>query len=638
MTTPLPERRLGRAVAACTLMMAGLFGFLYWEYPFDGMVLSDSWYWYLYDKGEFLWPAGARTGGDWRPQPYTPDWAALATRRGLMPVAVMLIDRLVVGDKRVFLNLLCLLVQAVNLGLFGYIVWRVAGVSRLYPVLLAAMLYPFAAGSHFWQHLVLNNLAVGFFLASLALFLRVLPMKPFTWRGSAGFLLALSLACYWTSILIVDYAIFMSPLYLYLALREPDREAMRPGRVWFTDARILTAAVYLGLTGLAAALFSRDAPTFLAYSGKLTALATTVHSPVTLIVLVATVGHGVLYYLAAAIFNTVGLVLEPSLQLWRDGGVLLESVWVVPSLLMLAAGAVALWFFACSGGGASSLRPMRERSGPSPVVFGLLWAALAYLPFALSLGYPRGVGLTADRINILALWGVALAVGALVHRLFITRCCDTIARASAFTGGVFLVSAVLIGNLFIQKEYYVEAYRKERELALLILERRFEPSAASRKPVVVLDRARKLLYPAEQLAAAINRPQLMEKVAGVAEFVARRFFLDEYVTSSYHLNGIMMFGCCPGAAPSTLFGYAKLHGLDFVPVYTIDKTFRFEEDAQRYRLGYEYSNIMSVRRGEVDWVDYPKEEYDLRVLELGESFFRLRGPLEYSIRTGIALS
>ncbi|TAJ24087.1 MAG: hypothetical protein EPO64_09985 [Nitrospirae bacterium] len=628
----------GIPAAASALFCVALFAFLYWNYPFDGMIISDSWYWYLYDAGEFRWPTSVRGDGDWKPQPYTPDWTALVTRRGLMPVMVMLIDHLVIGDKRVFLNLVCLLVLAANVALFGYIVWRIVGAQRLYPIMFAAMLFPFAAGSHFWQHLVLNNLAVTFFLASLALFLRVLLAEPFTYRGINGLTIGLSLGCYWTSILIVDYAIFMSPLYLYLALCRADGGGALLSRIRFANARSAVAMAYVGLTGLAVVLFSKDAPTVLAYSGKLAELASKVDSPTTLIAPVAAVGHAVLYYLSAAIFNSVGLILQPAVQLWRDGAVLFESAWVAPAVLLLAGSATVLWFLAHHDRAPAPGPASREAPTGSPMVFGLLWAVLAYLPFASSFGYPRVVGLTADRINILALWGVAVVAGVLGHRLFVSRCCGTIARASAFAVGVFLISAILISNLFIQKEYYVEVYKKERQLALLILENRLTPPSDGHKPVVILDRARKLVYPREKLMTAVSQPQVIEKALGLLGFVVDRFFLDEYVTSSYHLNGIMMFGCCPGAAPSTIFGYAKLYGLDYVPVYTIDKTFRFGEDPERYRLGYEYSNILSHRQGEVNWVDYPKQDYDLQVIEIGESFFRLRGSLEYSTRATVEIS
>jgi hypothetical protein len=95
----------------------------------------------------------------------------------------------------------------------------------------------------------------------------------------------------------------------------------------------------------------------------------------------------------------------------------------------------------------------------------------------------------------------------------------------------------------------------------------------------------------------------------------------------------MMFGCCPGAAPATIFGYAKSRGVDYVPVYTVDKTFRFMQDAETYRLGYEEVNVQSRSQGVVRWTAYPKRDFDLRVIEIGESFFRLRGPLAYSMGT-----
>jgi len=188
-------------VAASTLFCSVLFAILYWNYPFDGMVLSDSWYWYLYDEGDFRWPGRVNVEGEVQPQPYSPSWSALMNRRGVMPILVMAIDHLVVGDKRVFLNVLCILVLGANVGLFGYVVWQLAGVRLLFPSLLVTALYPFASGSHFWQHLVLNNLAVTFFLLSLALFLRVRPLSTFS--AGQAVMATLSLLCYWLSILVL---------------------------------------------------------------------------------------------------------------------------------------------------------------------------------------------------------------------------------------------------------------------------------------------------------------------------------------------------------------------------------------------------------------------------------------------------
>lgn len=620
------------------LFLLGLFLFLYVGYPFDGMVLSDSWYWYLYDDGDFRWPGRANWEGEVQPQPYQPSLSALMVRRGFMPLLVMAIDHLVVGDKRVFLNLLCILVLGANLGLFGYVVWQLAGVRLLFPALLAAALYPFASGSHFWQHLILNNLAVTFFLLSLALFLQIRPLSTFSARCAA--IAALSLLCYWLSILTVDYAIFMSPLYLYLALYYTNGEQpLLRFRLWVSPYTAL-AALFIGLTLLAGALFSRDVPTFFVYSERYNELADRMGLPFALITPLTIIGNGVLFFISAATSNSLGYLLYPALGVVRDLAVLGESVWIPVGILLLSGAAAWFWHIVAGPSGPATGQTLQPSRTAFLLLVGMLWTFLAYLPFSTAFAYPRTVGLIADRINILAQWGVALCLGVLGVRLFLRLTAYGHRVLMAAYVGLFFGAALLVSNLYLQREYYVEVYRKEQSLARRILESPVLRSHGTRTPIVLLDRRQKLAFPRARLLEAVEDRQAASKVLRLVWFVLDRYFLQEYVTSSFHLNGIMMFGCCPKSASITFQGYAKWLNVPAVMVYKNEPPLVLEEDNQVYKIGYRNTEVWTKSFGALRSVSYPKRDFVLLRLELDESFFQLRGPLVYNValsRGGFAL-
>lgn len=611
------------------LFIVGLMIFLYSGYPFDGMIISDSWYWYLYDAGDFRWPESAIAAeGELQPQPYTPNWSALMTRRGFMPILVMAIDHLVVGDKRVFLNLLCILVLGANLGLFGYIVWRLAGVRLLFPALLAAALYPFASGSHFWQHLILNNLAATFFLLSLALFLSLRSVCSYSARAVA--VAALSLVCYWLSILTVDYAIFMSPLYLYLALYYTNGgKLLIRFRRWASPYAGL-GALFIVLTLLAGVLLSRDAPTFLIYSERTGELAARVGLPVEVVAPLTVVINGVLFYAGAIVSNTIGAVGYPAAAVWRDAAVLLESFRGPAGILLLSGVGVWFWHLAIRTRGSVGRQAGEHAETTFLLLVGTLWAALAYLPFSTAFGYPRTVGLTADRINILAQWGVALGLSTLSMRLFLLLASRRSIALGAGYVGLLLVTALLLSNLYTQRESYVEAYRKEKQLARLILESPELRSHGTRTPIVLLDRKQKLVFPRAQLLKTIEDGQAVPKALGFVKFLANRYFLQEYVTSSFHLNGIMLFGCCPNSAAITFNGYARWLNRPPVTVYKNEPPLVVEEDDQVYRIGYRNTEVWAKSIGTVRAETYSKRDFVLVRLEIDESFFQLRGPLVYN--------
>jgi hypothetical protein len=617
------------AASLSCLFLLGLLLFLYSGYPFDGMVLSDGWYWYTYDEGEFRWPGRTHLEGDLQPKPYQPGWSALAVRRGLMPVAVMAIDHLIIGDKRVFLNGLCILVLGVNVGLFGYIVWRLGGVRPVYPVVLTAVLYPFASASHFWQHLILNNLAVTFFLLSLALFLSIRPF-PRVVPGPAA-VAVLSLGCYWLSILTVDYAVFMSPLFLYLALyyANGEQQLLRFKR-WLSPYTVL-GGLFIGLTLLAGILFSHDVPTSLVYAERYKELAERTGAPAAVIAPLTVIGNAVLFFLSAVTANTAGYGLYPAFTVAQNIAVLGESVWVLIGILELSAAAVWFWHGALRTSTSLPGRVHDPERTAFLLVVGGLWTLLAYLPFATALAYPRTVGLTADRINVLAQYGVAFCLGTLALRAFSRLAASGNRARTAGYVGLSLGAALLVSNLYLQREYYVETYRKEQQVARLILDSPVVKPHDARTPIVLLDRKQKRLFPRAQLLEAVGDGQASPRLLRMTRFVLDRYFLQDYVTSTFHMNGIMMFGCCPKSASITFEGYSKWLNVPAVMVYKNEPPLVLEEDAETYRIGYRNTEVWAKSFGTLRLVSYPKRDYVLLRLELDEAFFQLRGPLVYNV-------
>ena len=311
------------------LLVAALFAFLYAGYPFDGMILSDSWYFYASDGGAFTWYTKAhlvyreRVDNPLEVGVYTPGWSALVTTRGLIPVVAWAIHGLA-GGAAASVNALAVVVLLLNLALFGYVVGRLAGPRWLVPAVLVAALYPFAAGSHFWQFLIVNNLAATFFLGSLALFVSLEHVRP---RPTPGWLAgaALTLAGLWISLLIVNYATFMGPLYVYLALylANERRTALRFAR-WRTPATWLALAC-VALNVLAVVLFSRDAASFLVYAPRFQEVAARVGVPTAIVAVGVVAANATLTYLSMAVANTVGLLLYPLHAVVAHGHVLLES-------------------------------------------------------------------------------------------------------------------------------------------------------------------------------------------------------------------------------------------------------------------------------------------------------------------------
>ncbi len=621
------------------IFLAGLFlitcfFFLYRHYPFDGMAISDSWFLYVNEGKEFKWWTKDQllNQAPGREVPeltrFTSDWSLLTMRRGLMPVVVLLIDRLAVGNHQVFVNWLCVLVQLLNAALFGWVLWKLAGPRWFLPVFCCAVLYPFAAASRFWQYVIINNLAVTCFLLSLGTFLCIdHTATTLTGRNMAA--LVLSAACFWISVLLVEYAILMGPLYLYLALYYSNGGGRLLRFQRLRSPSMVFGLIFVLISLLAIALVGRDVPTFLVYAPRFQELASHLRLPAPAIALCAITGNAVMFFVGVLVSNSIGYLVYPLLSVVRHYHVLLEH-WDT----ILGLGIVA-------GLGAAVLRMgLRLHHAADEVprhtprflwVCGGLWVLLAYLPFSTAFGYPRVVGLAADRVNILAMWGVSLCLG-----LFLQHVCARLGkcrinRVSLIGVALFMCVGVLAGNMYIQKEYYVELYRKERQVATLVLDLQRIRASDKRWPIVLLKRKEQVVFPRAQLIGAVQQEGALSKVLGVMRFLTGRYFAQEYVTSSFHLGGMMMFGCCPNSASVTFDGYARFLHREPVAVYKDEPPMHLEQDDRVYRLGYQDSEVWSKSFGSIQPASYSKRRYRLFLLEIDEPFFYLRGPLVYRL-------
>lgn len=607
------------------LFVLTVFLLLFWRYPFDGMTLSDSWFFYSNDGGPFRWYNNATGGGQSGADPYElsayhPGWSTLFSNRGLLPIVAWGVSVIPIHHRQIGANLFAVIVQLANIGLLGLIVGRLAG-SRLAQIsIICAALYPFAAGSHFWQFLVLNNLAATCFLGSVLAFVMIdhedSQASVRTWT-----LGLLTLVSFWASLILVTYAIFMAPLLGYLAL------TLANGRRAFRFSRILTPGLVIAIAAMAMSavairLFSGSVPSFLGYSARYQELGAKVGMPWQMVAAAASLGNGTLTFLSAVFSNTAGLVVYPMVLVVRNAPVLRESALPLTAIIIMAAAATMLVWSSSE----------RRTGAPDQVGFlcvaGVLWAALAYLPFMTGFGYPRVVGLMADRVNVLASWGVCLPVAALFSRISFSRRDGRIMRAGSIA--LFGVIALWLANLHVQKAYYVEAYQKERAVALAALKDRNIRGADGRTPIVLLRRATTVKYPRERLLKALQSNSTLQRATGVVEFVFRRHFIDEYATSSFDLGGLMLFGCCPETAFMTVDGYAHLQNIPRVPVYKDEPPLRLEQTDNEYRLGYEETSVFSA--GSPARVDhYSKETHRIVWLDIDESFFTLRGAPTYHV-------
>lgn len=107
---------------------------------------------------------------------------------------------------------------------------------------------------------------------------------------------------------------------------------------------------------------------------------------------------------------------------------------------------------------------------------------------------------------------------------------------------------------------------------------------------------------------------------------------ERIVSTSFHLAGISLFGCCPDSAYQTFNGYARLRGTAEVPVFKREEPLRLRQDGVARRIGYQNTQVWSKSFGSEKLADFPKGRFRLVVLELHDEFFRFRGPVLYCVR------
>lgn len=621
-----PANWPGRDLLTGGLFAAVVFLFVFWRYPFDGMTLSDSWFFYANDGGPFRWYNNASLAGQNGTNPYElsayhPSWSTWISNRGLIPIVAWGLSLIPVEHRQVGTNILAVAVQLLNLGLFGLIVAKWSGARLALPCMICAVLYPFAAGSHFWQFLLINNLAATGFLVAVLAFVTI-DHQAQTLSPRTAVLGVVTVVSFWASLIMVSYAIFMGPLFLYLGLvlANGRQTVIRFRRILTPGVVIAGVAITLNLAAIV--LFSGDVPSFLAYSTRYQELGAKIGVPWQLVAAGAALGNGGLTFFSAVVSNTIGLVVYPLLLVTRDAAVFIESPGSIVATLAIAMTGTFLL--------SSSTRrvpPLDLGNHGGLWAAAVVWAVLAYLPFMTGFGYPRVVGLMADRVNILASWGVCLLVGLLLTRLAV--------RVEARSGPLFRVVlcgvlALWLANLHIQKAYYVEAYQKERQVVQAALTSHDIRGGSDRLPIVLLRRAVTVKYPRERLMAALESGSTVQKTRAGLVFFFRRHFVDEYTTSSFDLGGLMLFGCCPQTAFMAADGYARLQQTARVPLFKDEPPLRVEQDDGEYQLSYAETSVF--RAAGHERIDrYPAHTHRLVWVDLDESFFRLRGRATYRV-------
>jgi len=599
------------------LFALSVFALVYWGYPFDGMVMEESWHWY----GE----TAASNGSDlsWSSLP-----GLLVTRRGGYHLVHLLIVAL--GSTPVFINALAVIVQAVNLGLFAWIVWQLGGAQRVFPVLAAALLYPFASGAHFWQILLIHHLAILVFLISLALFLRL------TWSGEWTARRVLlcglpSLACFWLSLSLMEHATLLPVLFLYLALYDCNgRTTFFKFAKWRSPA-VGFALCYLAMSGLFIGLMFQQGHPRLNFLSSAHALrfkewAAAAYLPTGVVTALVLGASAALFLLSALLSNSIGYLLYPVMTVAANLP-LLDGTGIG---LAVAVGLVAwLGVYGLFALNAARARPGGTgKSTASPagllMMVGFLWAFLAYLPMASSFAYPTIVGQIADRVNILALFGVSLCMGLIADRVVANLLRGGRLQARAGFLACCVIASILLLNLCLQRAYWVEGYLKERSLVSELLAGVGQEQFAGRRPILFLDRAAKPDPIRVRLHDALETPGLVRRTTRVAKVILARHFTEAGAmeVTSFHLQGIPLFGGNHNGAESVFRNYSRLLSLPSVPAYKREYGFSCRMTAEQLLI--EYDDFL-VRA-------FPRTDYVPVLVRLDESYFRFRGPASYQLQ------
>jgi hypothetical protein len=624
-TLSLDQPLLRDQRSACAVMSAvfGLVVFIliFWGYPLASLNFSDF---HFYEREmPVLWGLSIVD-----PETHRISYAFLFHNEGLMTLMYVLLNRLplAIPDKQVFVNSFSIALQLLNAVLFTAVLLRLVGLSRLFPYLLLFLLYPFAAANHYWQACIANNLAAAFFLGSLFLFLRMDYDPGRLGRNVALYMLP-SLVLLWCSIITVELAVCLSPLYVYLALYYGNgRTAVLRFRRWVTPYTVL-ACVFLLTSILPAFLFTGHRLTVLSYASRYAELAGDVKWAAWATAGATIAGNAVLTLISFFFANTLGTVLYPLASVIQHRAVLsvFPAEMYVGLGVAVALGVTGVWVTL------GQTSKQRAAGRPSPdfrflLVLGFLWMVLAYFPFALSFGYPRNVGLTADRINALGGMGAALVLGTLLWRL-----ADRWDERALLVGTAMLI-ALLGANIQIQKLSYVEANRKEEALIAAVFEEAQRLRETGSDPIFLLRRERQMVPPRAQLRRSLQAETVAGRIRGVASFMVARYFTEPTVSTGFHFDGIFLFWCCPQTASHTFDFYADWRGVPRPLVYKWEGPFMLREESDQLILGYRPTAVLEDHSQPGTFRTFPKRDHQLIVLDIGESTFDLGSSLAYGFR------
>lgn len=605
------------------LFVLAVFAVNFWGYPLDAVNFNTL---HFLSKDPFpsFWGLNVVD-----PSTKQVDFSFLRRNEGLMAVVLYAFYCLPesLPKKLVLVNTINILVQLLNVALFVTILNKLVGGARILPYLFLYLLYPFAAANHYWGADLPVNLAATLFLFSLALFLRIDYAPDRVTRNVLLWGLP-SLVCLWLSIIMVEYAICLSPLYLYLALYYSNGKSAVLKFPRLVTPYTLLASLFLLTSLLPMLLFTGHRLTVASYASRYGELAGQLHLPVSLVALAVMTGNGILVALSYLFANTLGIVLYPLAMVVEHSDHLL--LWRGLSLAAVLLGVMGGWMIWLAG---QQSRP-EARDVPDPrfvIALGLLWAALSYFPFLLSIGYPRNVGLLVDRINVLGSMGVVLCLGTIAQLVQDRARSSRISRRAALAAAGGALAVILLLNLQLQKAYYTEGEQKERALVSAVLDHRDRWREEGREPVFLLDRSLKEAFPRAQLQRSVSEPG-GGKLAKVGAFVLKRYFSGITSSTAFNFGEIYLFSCCPSAAPVTFNFYSDWAGRPRPVVYKREEPFRLTEEDDRYILGYASTEVWNDPSHEGTFQAYPKQSHALVVMEIGEPTFHLGGPLTYTFK------
>lgn len=595
--------------------MCTLFVFLqvFWGYSSSAVHFAD--YQYLGGPSPALW--GIRIVN---PDTHQIDFSFLHTNLGLMALSYYVVHALPLSleEKLQFINGLNIALQVVNALLFSRLVRLWGGPAFVTSALLIYLLYPFAASVHFWQASFVNNLAAMLFLLSLNLFSSA-SFK--TGRGLREFILYVtpSLLLYWLSIITVEWAVSLSPIYFLLAVRSSDGTIPSLAHCRTRYPSLLSGGLYvcasiaLPLLGTGHRLFAASG----VYSGRYAELASQLNVPQGIAEAVVIVTNALLVYLSIGVANSIGFVLYPFLDLFDNADFIrrlsLEMWGGVGAVSLLLVG-ILRW---------SPIVSMVEvRRGTLRFVFGigLAWTFLSYLPFTLSFAYPRNVGLMADRVNLLGSMGVSLVLGSLVcwWRAYVQTTCRQV-RVLSCAASVMVVGLLLL-NAQVQKASFQEAEVKELALVEAILGIQEKESTDGRQPIFLAIRNVKQATPREEIRQGLSESSMLRRLGAVGRVLFERYLVKPAAPTNFNLNGVHWF-----YGGVTDF-WADRKGQPRPIVYRWEDPLQIEETEDAYVFAYPPTPSFKT-----EVKSFPKGQYKVLLLHIDDPSFQLGGHLSFRI-------